>query len=94
MSHCHQDYASPQSTTGFLDSTLAWTRSWVQRLRRCYKGRIAAQHLATLEAWQLDDLGIDRRDVEDALALRWHQDPTELLEERRRKRQQGDRGGR
>ena len=64
------------------------------RLRRLYialKHRLEARRLATFDDRMLNDIGLDRADVDHALNAPFSADPTEILAGRARQRRMANR---
>ncbi|MEO1650762.1 MAG: DUF1127 domain-containing protein [Pseudomonadota bacterium] len=68
-------------------SLAAATAGFLSRLLQGARGRSAVEHVARLDDRMLDDIGLARCDVDDALKAPLTDDPTKILAARRRARQ-------
>lgn len=64
-----------------------------RRIRAARQARAVTQQLLTHDDRLLNDIGVSRSDVEQALAVAWDADPAVALAEVRRRRLQADRQG-
>lgn len=73
----------PIGRIGFAETTAGF----LSRLLQGVRGRSAVEHVARLDDRMLDDIGLARSDVDEALKAPLTDDPTKILAARRRARQ-------
>ena len=76
-----------------IQSLAASGLSAMKRVHSARRSRTATRHLLTHDDRMLDDMGVSRNDVVQALAVSWDTDPATALAEIRRRRLQADRQG-
>ena len=65
----------------------------LQKIRAARRSRAVTRQLLTQDDRLLDDIGVSRNDVIQALHVAWDADPAVALAETRRRRLQADRQG-
>ena len=81
---------------GFFERLQAGLTSGVAtvvRLRDARRSRAVTERLLTMDDRMLNDIGVSRGDVEQALTVAWDQSPAVALAEISRRRVQADRQG-
>ncbi|MFT5508830.1 MAG: hypothetical protein ACI89J_001907 [Hyphomicrobiaceae bacterium] len=81
---------------GLFDNLLrgaAFGLAVLKRIHEARRSRAITQLLLTHDDRMLNDIGVSRSDVEQALSVRWDVDPATMLAEIRRRRMQAERQG-
>ena len=81
---------------GLFDNLLrgaAFGLAVLKRTHEARRSRAITQLLLTHDDRMLNDIGVSRSDVEQALSVRWDVDPATMLAEIRRRRMQAERQG-